>query len=310
LLALGALAPLAAFLFYERRSRRVRRTLALEAPGPRSLLPTVIAVALIPILLGIALAQPILRSTREVRVRKDAEVFYTFDTSTSMAAAAKRGGATRLDRSLRAALRMQLALGDLRSGVATMTDRVLPDLFPTADSQVFTATLDESVGINRPPPRGFAPRATTFAALDTFAGTNFFDPGIKHRVVVLFTDGETGPYFPDELRGALRGPPFTDLVVIHLWHANERLYTSSGIDRGYRPDPSSARDVATLATLLHGHAYGEGSIGAAISEVRRIVGKGPVEPVGRGLRVIPLARWFVIAALVPLAFLLWRRFPS
>ena len=121
-----------------------------------------------------------------------------------MNAAPSGRGATRLHRALQAGLRMQLALSDVRSGVATMTDRVLPDLFPTADSQVFTATLDESVGINRPPPKGYSARATTFAALDTFAGTNFFDPGIKHRVVVLFTDGETAPYFPDELRGALR----------------------------------------------------------------------------------------------------------
>ncbi len=310
MLALGALVPLGALFLYERRAGRVRKALDLDGPAPRSLLPTAVAVASIPVLLGLALAQPVLRSTREVHVRKDAEIFYTFDTSTSMNAASSPGGATRLHRALQAGLRMQLALNDVRSGVATMTDRVLPDLFPTADSQVFTATLDESVGINRPPPKGYSARATTFAALDTYAGTNFFDPGIKHRVVVLFTDGETAPYFPAELSGALRGPPQTDFIIIRFWRSNERLYTSGGIDRGYRPDPTSAQDVARLASLLHGQAFSEKNIGGAISATRRLIEKGPVEAVGRGLHVIPLARWLVIAALLPLAFLLWRRIVS
>jgi hypothetical protein len=293
---------------YQRRTARVRRALKLAPPSLRSALPTAVAVALIPILLGLALAQPVLRSNHEVHVRKDAEIFYTFDTSLSMKAASSRNGPTRLDRALQAGLRMQLALADIRSGVATMTDRVLPNLFPTADGQVFTATLDESVGIDRPPPRGLAPRATTFAALDTFAGTNFFDPRISHRIVVLFTDGETGPYFPDQLRSALRGSPGTHFVIIRFWRSNEHLFTSSGVDRGYQPDPSSAADVDRLATLLHGQAYNESNVGGAISDIRRIVGKGPVETIGRGLRVVPLARWLVLAALVPLAFLVWRRF--
>jgi hypothetical protein len=281
--------------------------LELDSPSTRSLVPAAVAVALIPVLLGLALAQPVLRSTREERVRKDAEIFYVFDTSRSMGASSSRSGATRLHRALQAALRMQLALGNVRSGVATMTDRVLPDLFPTADSQVFVATLDQSVGINRPPPRGFSARATTFAALDTFAGTNFFDPGIPHRVVVLFTDGETGPYFQNELRDALRGPPRTSFIVVRLWRSNERLYGGKGVIPGYRPDPTSAQDTARLATLLHGQAFGENQVGRAIGAVKKAIGKGSVEPVGRGLRIVPLARWLVLAALLPTAFLLWRR---
>lgn len=273
-------------------------------------MPTAVALTLIPVLLGLGLAQPILRSTREVHVRKDAEIFYVFDTSTSMGASSSPRGATRLQRALQAALRMRLSLADVRSGVATMTDRVLPDLFPTADDQVFTATLDESVGLNRPPPKGYSARATTFAALDTFGGTNFFDPGTKHRVVILFTDGETAPYPAEELRAALRGPPRTSFVVIRFWRSNEQLYTSHGINQGYHPDPTSAQDVTRLAALLHGSSYGENDIGGATSAVRGDLGSGPLEPVGQGLHVIPLARWLALAAFLPLGFLLWRRIIS
>ena len=69
---------------------------------------------------------------------------------------------------------MRLDLTDVPSGVATMTDRVLPNIFPTGDEQLFTAALAETVGVERPPPKGFEDRATTFAALDTLAGDNFF----------------------------------------------------------------------------------------------------------------------------------------
>jgi hypothetical protein len=282
--------------------------LELDDPRVRSLLPTAVAVALIPVLLGLALAQPVLRSTSEERVRKNAEIWYVFDTSVSMGAASSPRGATRLDRSLRYGLQMRQAIGDVRSGIATFTDRILPDLFPTANDEVFTATLDQSVGINRPPPMGFgAPRATTFAALDTFAGTNFFDPGIKHRVVVLFTDGETSPYFTQDLRNALRGPPATDFVIVHVWRSDERIWGSHGAIAGYRPDPTSSADVQKLASLLGGKAYDESDIGGAIGAVKQMLGKGPVVNTGKGLQVIPLAHWLVIAAFVPLAFLLWRR---
>jgi hypothetical protein len=281
--------------------------LELDGPRPRALLPTVLAVLLIPVLLGVALAQPVLRSSSVDRVRKDTEIFYIFDTSTSMSAAAANGAPTRLERALRDGLQMRFALGDVRSGVATFTDRILPDLFPTANEQVFTATLDEAVGINRPPPEGYSARATTFAALDTLAGTNFFDPGIKHRVVVLFTDGETAPYFTGEVRDALRGHPSTDFVIVHVWRSNERIFTNNRANPSYRPDPTSAQDVRSLASLLGGKAFDESDIGGATSAVRSMIGSGPLENVGVAERVTPLARWFVIAAFVPLAFLLWRR---
>lgn len=305
--AAGALLPLAALALHERRARRVRAALALEGPAPRSRVPTMLALALVPALLGLALAQPVLRSSNVLRVRKDAEAFYIFDTSDSMRAAAARGHSTRLERAVQAAARMHLSLQDVRSGVATMTDRVLPDLFPTADEQVFTATLDEAVGIDRPPAKGLSSEATTFAALDTLVGTNFFDPGIRHRLVILFTDGETAPYMPGALKAALRVRPRSSFVIIRFWHSNERIYKSRGVDPGYRPQSISEAATRQLASITGGHAFDENRLGAATAAARRMLGKGPVERLGQGLRVIALSRWLALATLLPLAFLLWRR---
>jgi hypothetical protein len=267
----------------------------------------VLTLALVPALLGLALAQPVLRSSHVQRVRKDAEVFYIFDTSTSMRASSRVGGPTRLDRSRQAAARMRFALGDVRSGVATMTDRVLPDLFATVDEKVFIATLDQAVGINRPPPKGLSPIATTFAALDTLGGTNFFDPGVKHRLVVLFTDGETAPYLTSGLRRALQERPRSSFVLIHVWRPGERIFTNRGVDRGYAADPASTQALQRLASLIGGREFSEGQIGSAIAAARRLLGSGPLERLGVGLHVIALSRWLALTALLPLAVLLWRR---
>jgi hypothetical protein len=306
-LAAAAVVPLAALALNDRRATRIRRALRLDQPTFRSRVPTAVALALVPILFGLALAQPVLRSTRVQHVRKDAEVFYIFDTSDSMRAASRRGGLTRLERAENAAMRTSLALSDVRAGVATMTDRVLPDLFPTADEQVFQATLDESLGIDRPPAKGLSSLATTYAALDTLVGTNFFDPGIKHRLVILFTDGETAPYQPGELASALRQRPRTSFVIVRFWHQNERVYTSSGVDPGYRPNPSSDAMVRQLASATGGAAFDEDHLGQAIRAARRALGTGPVENLGVGLHVIALSRWLALATLLPLGLLLWRR---
>jgi hypothetical protein len=305
--AVGALLPLAALAVNERRARRARRELGLASPALRSRIPTALAIALVPALLGLALAQPVLRSSRTQLVRKDAQAFYVLDTSDSMRAAGRAGGETRLDRALRAAQRIRLALRDVPAGVATMTDRVLPDLFPTPREQVFTATLSESVGVDRPPPKGFADRATTFAALDTLAGTNFFSPGTRHRLVVLLTDGETAPYFAGDLRQALSEGPRTSFVIVRFWRAGERVFSAGRLDPGYRPDPSSGEAVRELATVLDGRAFDENEVGKAIAAARRAIGHGPLTRIGVDIHVIALARWVALAALLPLAFLLRSR---
>jgi hypothetical protein len=306
-LAAGALLPLAALALYERRARRARRSLGVAAPSYRSYVSTAVALALVPVLLGLALAQPVVQSTRTVRERTDAQVFYVFDTSESMRASPGPRRATRIARALDLASRMHLALRDVPSGIATMTDRVLPNVFPTGSEQLFTAALADTVGIDRPPPKGLNDIATTFASLDTFAGTNFFSPGITNRLVVLFTDGETAPYFAGDLHEALRPAPHTRFVIVRVGRADDRIFLGGRIDRNYRPDPAAAQGTRTLASVVGGRAYPESDLPGAIGAARGFLGRGPLQGVGEGLHVVALARWLVLASLLPLGFLLWRR---
>jgi hypothetical protein len=307
LLALGAVPALAALARSERRARRVRHALAVGEPPARGPVPTAIALVAVPCLLSLAVAQPVLRFSETNRVRTDTEAFYIVDISRSMLAASRPSGATRFERSLAAAKRVHASLGDLRSGVATLTDRVLPHLFPTADEEVFTATVDQALTINSPPPRGFEPVGTLFTALDTLRGTNFFSEGIRHRLVLLFTDGESAPWNAQELRAALAQGPPTEFVVVRVWRRGERVWQGEQPEPGYRSDPRSEANVARLASATEGRTFDEAGVRGVAPAVRDLIGTGPRREEGTELRVHALSRWFVLAALVVLALLLWRR---
>ena len=149
-------------------------------------------------------------------------------------------------------------------------------------------------------------RATTFAALDTFAGDNFFSRGIKHRVVVLLTDGETAPYFGGDLRESLRLPPRAKFVIVRMGGQGERIWVNGRLDPAYRPDSNGhTRPRAwrrSRRALIPGRPGRSGDrCGQAIP------GNRPARGVGRGLRAIALAPWLALASLLPLLFLLWTR---
>ena len=96
-------------------------------------------------------------------------------------------------------------------------------------------------------------------------------------------------------------------MIIRIGHASERIYIGKRLDRGYRPDPAAAQATRTLASAVGGRAYAEGDVQGALGGARRFLGHGPLHGVGEGLHVVALARWLVLASLLPLGFLLWRR---
>jgi hypothetical protein len=307
LFAVTALVPLAALALHDRRLRQVRAALRLDQPTLRPRLGLVVAVVAVPSLLALAMTQPVIRTTTGQPVRTDAQVFYVLDVSRSMLAAADPEGATRIQRATRAALRMRTSLASIPSGLASMTDRVVPHVFPTSDEEVFAAALTQSMRVNNPPPRGFEETATLFESLDAFSGTNLFSPGVKRRLVVVLTDGETREYYVPTLRDALARGPRTDFLIVRLSHSGERVWAGNSPDPGYQPDPSSAQKVRQLSSITHGSAFEEDEIGKAIGRARELVGDGPVVERGETLRVYSLARWIALCALAPLGYVLWRR---
>ncbi len=303
LVALAAVLPLAAALLRERRLRRVRAALGLAGPG-RGRLGTALAAAGAVALLGVAAAQPALSRTHGVPVRKDAEAYAVFDTTRSMLAVQRRGGPTRFARARALALSLRDDLPEVPWGIATFSDRTLITLFPSGDRALFAAGVQQAVGVQRPAPGYRERNATSMQTLSSLAGNGFFAPSSRHRVAVVFTDGETqrvnAPTLAEELAAAR-----IHVVVVRLWSPADRVYDARGRDEGYRPDPAGAAQVAAL------RASGipvvpEREFARVRGLVQSRIGSGPTVPAQPEQDIVPLAPFAILAALVPAGFVLVR----
>jgi hypothetical protein len=308
IVCVAALAPLAAAALGSARAGRVRAVLGLPPPAHGVDLTARIALAAVVVLLGLAAAQPVLARESARRVRTDAQALFVIDVSRSMAASRTPDGPTRLDRARVAAQRLRASIPEVEAGLATLTDRVLPDLLPVADAASFERTLERSVGIEEPPPRNTAIRATTYAALADVADGNYFLPTAKKRVLVLLTDGESQPFDESRVARMLAGRGIT-LETIRVWGARESIFDADGkVDAAYRPDPTGAFVLGALARAAGGRALDESERDAAQSALRRALGSGPTRrTTERRHDDILLGPFVAAVALVPLAVLGYRR---
>ena len=306
LFVLAAALPLAALALTERRAAAVRRLLALRAPGRYAVVPLAVSLFLLPALVAVAAAQPVVVRQQKVAERADAEAFIVVDTSLSMKASAGIGKPTRLARAKKIAVKLQRSLADVPTGLATMTDRALPSVMPTTDGKLFDRALEQAVAINQPPPSlpYYFKRASTFEALVPLVGSRLYASSVQRRLLIVLTDGEASAVSP-LLKVTLqrRVTP----VYIHVWQPGERIWTHGRPDPHYTSDPGSARALNQLASLTSGAAFDESDVRAAERAARDAVGHAQTREHVSAYARIPLAPWFVLAGVVPLGFLLWRR---
>jgi hypothetical protein len=307
LVATAVLLPLAAFLLAERRVATVRRLLELRPPRAGVDVGLLASLAAVVLVLALAAAQPALSRTQMQRIRTDAQVLFVLDVSQSMAASAGRRGSTRLERATAAAIRLRSSIPEVSSGVATLTDRVLPNLLPVPDGAAFDATLEQTVAINEPPPRELNVRATNFEALAAVPRSGYFEPSATHRAVVLLTDGESSFFDAAAVGRALTAAPRTDFLAVQFWRGDEAIYNPSGkTDPNYRPDAASKAQLAAVAFATHGQVFTEGDTGRAAAALRSLLGGGPTRSIGRTQSRHPLAPYVALLGLFPLA-LVFRR---
>lgn len=308
LVAVAVVPALLAAAGAERRSRALCRVLGLPARGVGSVVWTALALTACAACLALAAAQPVVGKVRPVQGRQDAEALFVFDISRSMLASAGPSAPTRFTRARAAARAVRAQLPALPVGVVSMTDRVLPHLFPTLGAGLFDATLDDALGIERPPPdrlgRG---RATSLGSLGLLATRNFFGENASRRVAVVFTDGESLPYDALDLRDRL-GQGNVTLVVVRIWAPEERIYDARGnVLAAYRPDPAAQAALDKDMAAVGARVLRPADVDGVADAVRRAVGSGPVGPAGRELRTKALAPYAVLGSFLPLVFLLWRR---
>jgi von Willebrand factor type A domain len=303
--AVAVVLPLVAFVRSEQRAAHVRSVLRLEPPGG-SRRQTIAVIVVLAVLVGIGAAQPVLEQRREHSARTDAQAFFLLDTSRSMLAARGEGETTRFERALDAARRMRSALPTLPVGIASLTDRVLPMVFPSANPETFERVLRYSIGVDRPPSReANNTRASALDATMAVPERNFFR-GPRRRLLVVFSDAETQRLHPQRLANRFRDSGI-ETILVRIGDSTERIYGPGGNVEPYQPDPASAVAAGAYAEAVGGRAFAEDELDAAIDAARKAVGSGRARLRNEASDVRPLGPFVFLAALAPLSFLLWRR---
>jgi hypothetical protein len=307
-IAVLGVVPLVASIGIILRATRLRSGLGLRSPTRRSRLPVLAALVVVPVLIGLAAAEPVVARGHVRHIRVGAEALFVIDTSRSMLARPSEHAQTRLARAKQSALALRSSLDDVRVGLASLTDRTLPHLLPSADPDVFASVLARSIAVDAPPPSGlYTNRATDFGALAVIPTHGYFSASARRRLVVVFTDGESRPFESPRLRSTFSTPPAIETIVVRFWSDEERVYTRGLPDTAYRADPRSAKAVARLTAATGGTDYGERDLGAATARAREVVEGAQATAVDRDLTQTPLAPYLVASVLVPLSFLLFRR---
>jgi hypothetical protein len=307
LLALGAIPVLAALGVGERRSGRVRSLLRLGPPGRRGVVAAVAAICVLAGLLGVAAARPVVDEAHARYLRTDAEAIVALDVSRSMLAASTPTAPTRLARAKQIAVALRGSIPDVPTGVASFTDRVLPNLLPTPDTAVFDATVERAVGIDRPPPGGNALTVTTFDALAAPTKDGYFTPGRRRRVLVILTDGESVDFDAGPLRSAHRDSPGLHTLLVRIGSSHEHVYGADGLpEADYRPT-DTPEEVKRFVAATGAQAFGAGDLSGAEAAVRRDAGTGPRVRVGSESTSTDVAPYLVLAAFLPLGLLLRLR---
>ena len=169
-------------------------------------------------LIALACAQPVVSSTGRLEGRDGVEAYVVIDITRSMLARRAPSEPTRLERAQSFAKEIRAQIPDVRVGVVSLTDRMLPHLFPTLSENAFVAVTDRAIGIERPPPDRRTRRATSLNALGDFGRAAFFDSLSTRRLIIVLTDGETLPVDYETLSQRLVDGRVAT-VLVQFWRA-------------------------------------------------------------------------------------------
>ena len=294
LVGLAFVAPLVTLAVRERAALRVRSVLALRIPSLTRRLARPAGLVCLAALVAVTAAQPAVRATDSTPVRSDAELYLTFDVSRSMLATNAPGGIVRLERARALGKTVHEALADVPTGVATLTNRMMPLLFPTGDARGVAAVLDHSVQIMQPrPERLTATRASSLATLSLAADRSYFNPSSRKRVLVVFSDLDSDFF---SLTGTLRllRKHRIEPFVVRVAAPGERIFDRTGRAYAYVSVSTVTVDALRRANW---HAFEEDEPSRLVSEIRTYLGDGPVAKSGLVESQRNLAPLLALAAL-------------
>jgi hypothetical protein len=187
-----------------------------------------------------------------------------------------------------------------------MTDRVLPHLFPSSNPVSFDAVIRHSIAVDRPASDQAENRvATDLGTTGYFASGNFFRSA-RRRVLIVLTDAESKRFDVEKLTGEFARARITP-YLIRFWDPAERVYGPEGVEGAYSPNPGSIELAQTYARAVKGEAFDERELPAAIEAIKSKLGSESAVTRVRTVEIQPLGPFVLIAAVLPLGFLLVRR---
>jgi hypothetical protein len=305
-IGLAVAVPVVALVLAESRARMARAVLQLPGRLTRSSAYT-IAIGAFAVLVSLGAAQPVLERDHTRSVRHDAEALFVLDTSKSMASASGPTAESRFERARRMTEQMRKAIPDIPAGLASLADRVLLHLFPTTDTTSFQRTLDQSIGIERPP--SVMRRNLVVTNLDTLAVLakgRFFRDDSKAKLLVIFTDAETEPFKSEVLRTAFRDSGIST-ILIRVGDASELLYDKGVVDPRYQAPSGAVESAQLFADAVGGVTFDEADFDQAIAAARADTGAAGPRAKVTDTTPTPLSSYVFAVAFLPLGFLLWRR---
>ena len=217
--------------------------------------------------------------------RTDVEALFVLDVSRSMLAAAGPDDATRLERAREAALELRATIPQVRAGVAGLTDRALPYLFPTLDQRDVRV---DAAGLRH----------------DRVAAAAAGRPGrhqlrrarrARHERVLHAGPRPAGVRGPDRrgeraVHGAGRGLPARRRPVL------ERGRAGLSRRRARAAVPAGRRGTRLAAKL--GPVAQEGDLGRARELLAAAVGEGPASAAGSEPTTVALAPYVAFVGFV------------
>jgi len=277
LVAFAFLVPIVALAVRERSGSRVRSALGLGHPGPTRAIGRLSAMVALAALVATAAAQPAIRDAAGTRVRADAELYLTFDVSRSMLATSSPAGVVRFERARALGQRIHGSLRDVPTGVATLTNRMMPLLFPTGDERSVDAVLAHSLRIMQPQPAFLtADRASQLGTLTLAADRSYFNPDARTRVLAVLSDLDSDFFSLDGTLRLLRRHRIEPFLV-RVAEPGERIF-----DRQGRPEAYTSVSTVSVGALRSAgwHAYEETEPGRLVADVRSYLGAGTTRPSG------------------------------
>ena len=272
LVGLAFVAPLVALAIRARSG--VPGPLDPRAPPSRAprLLARPVGLVALAALVAATAAQPMVRDTDSTTRALGRRALPHLRRQPLDARGGRAGGRVRLERARALGRNVHAAVPDVPTGVATLTNRMMPLLFPTGDARGVTAVIDHSLRIMQPQPVALtAARASSLAALSLAADRSYFNPSSRKRVLVVFSDLDSDFFSLDGTLRLLRQHRIEPFLV-RVAAPGERVFDAAGRPYAYVSVSTVTVDALRQASW---HAFEEGETARLVAEIRSYLGVRP-----------------------------------